>query len=375
MMHRLRPHGSGIAPRTAWLPPLSLLAACAGQHPASSGSHAGADQPAVQLARFPGTPCEWIPTEAVVAIVGPLEGEPQVVRSLDHPDPDSTGSACRYNLALPATPGTNAVLLHVDVTGNIIGERVGGAMVEGFREMIQRDTEAGEQPAEVKAPPPGWDGMGSRWTGFSSFGGRVGHVTVSVASLTPHLAADRAVALASRVRDAIPDLPFPNPPDPVLEALNAARGEPPREPPSGPDPCGLISASDAEAVLGKLVVPPYRSADISPLADPEGLGCSYFTAGHRVFTVRPHWDDGKMQFDMVRGVGGLAGGLIPDRTAAVADTLEGPWDDAATLAMTGQLYFLKGDQMLEIGYVTSSTDPAGAVRLARSAIARMGSAR
>ena len=82
-----------------------------------------------------------------------------------------------------------------------------------------------------------------------------------------------------------------------------------------------------------------------------------------------------MQIGMVRGVGGIAGGLVPDRTAAAADTLEGPWDDAASMGMTGLLYFLKGDQMLEIGYLTSSTDLAGAVGLARSAITRMSSPR
>lgn len=374
-MNRFRPHGSGIAPRTGWLPPLSLLAACAGQHAASSGSHESADQPAVQLAPFPGTPCQWIPTEAVVAIIGPLDGEPQVVRSLDRPDPDSTGSACRYNVALPATPGTNAVLLQVDVTGDLIGERVGGAMLQGFREMIQSGDGAEGSSPDVAAPPPGWDGAASAWTGFSSFKGRVGHVTVSVASLTPHLSADRNVALAARVRDAIPDLPFPLPPDPMLAQLNATLGKPRPEAPAEPDPCGLISAAEAEAVLGKLVVPPYRSADNSPLADPAGPGCSYFTAGHRVLLVRPHWEGGTMQFRMVRGVGGVVEGLLPEKNAAGADTLEGPWDEAATLAMTGQLYFLKGDQMLEIGHVTSSTDLAGAVQLARSAIARMGSAR
>jgi hypothetical protein len=372
MTNRLRRYGTRLATRIAWLPLLGLFAACGGQDSASAGSSARADQPAVQLAPYPNTPCEWIPTEAASAIIGPLDGEPQVVHSLERPDPDSTGSTCRYNVALPPTTlGANAVILHVDVTGDIIRERVGGAMRQGFREMIQGE----ESPPEINAPPPGWDGAGSTWTGFSSFAGRVGHVTVSVTSLTPHLPADRTVALATRVRDAIPDLPFRFLPDPLLAQLNATRGEPPPRAPSEPDPCELISAEEAEAVLGKLVVPPYRSPGISPLVDSEGPGCSYFTAGHRVFQVWPHWSGGKMQIGMVRGVGGITGGLIPDKTAAAADTLEGPWDDAASMGVTGLLYFLKGDQMLEIGYLTSSTDLAGAVGLARSAITRMGSPR
>jgi hypothetical protein len=80
---------------------------------------------------------------------------------------------------------------------------------------------------------------------------------------------------------------------------------------------------------------------------------------------------GKMMFGMARGVGGIAGGVMPDDTAAAADTVEGPWEEAAANGMTGQLYFLKGDRMLEIGYLTSSTDRAGAVRLARTAVEKL----
>ena len=36
--------------------------------------------------------------------------------------------------------------------------------------------------------------------------------------------------------------------------------------------------------------------------------------------------------------------------------------------MTGQLYFLKGNSLLELGYRTSSV---GAVRLARAAVGRL----
>lgn len=124
-------------------------------------------------------------------------------------------------------------------------------------------------------------------------------------------------------------------------------------------------------MLGKLVVPPYRSASDSPLAVRNGTGCSYFTAGHRALTINPHWDSGKMIFGMAKGVGGVVGSVAPDDTAAAADTLEGPWEEAAANGTTGQLYFLKGDRMLEVNYVTSSTDRAGAVRLARSAVEKL----
>ena len=100
-------------------------------------------------------------------------------------------------------------------------------------------------------------------------------------------------ALATKVRDVIPDLPFPFPRDPDLERMARAAGAPLDAEPVGPDPCALLSPAQAEAVLGKLVVPPYRSAGDSPLAQRSGASCTYFTAGHRAFTVMPHWDSAR----------------------------------------------------------------------------------
>jgi hypothetical protein len=55
-----------------------------------------------------------------------------------------------------------------------------------------------------------------------------------------------------------------------------------------------------------------------------------------------------------------------------ADTLDtGPWEDAAGDPATGQLYFLKGDRLIELGYFVSSTNFDGAVRLARIAVGRL----
>lgn len=42
-----------------------------------------------------------------------------------------------------------------------------------------------------------------------------------------------------------------------------------------------------------------------------------------------------------------------------------------TASPTGALCFLKGDRMLEVTYLTSSTDRAGALLLARKAVARL----
>ena len=78
-----------------------------------------------------------------------------------------------------------------------------------------------------------------------------------------------------------------------------------------------------------------------------------------------------MLFGMAKGVGGVVGSVAPDDTAAAADTLEGPWEDAAANGSTGQMFFLKNDRMLEIMFVTSSTDRVGAVRLARAAMEKL----
>jgi hypothetical protein len=357
---------------------LGLLLSAAGcgdsrQSAAAAPAVAAGSATPVQTAAAPASACDWIPTTEVAAIVGPLEGEPTVVRSMEQPDPDARGTACRYALADKPRVGIGAVVLEVDLSGAVIRERVGDNMAEGVRQAIQSDIDAAGGPAPVaKAPPPpGWDRLGKLWTGYNAFSGRVGHVAVSVMSLTPDLPAARTAALATRVRDAIPDLPFPFPRDPDLERIARAAGRPLDAEPTGPDPCALLSRDQVEPVLGKLVVPPYRSADDSPLAVKNGGSCSYFTAGHRAFTIKPHWNSGKMIFGMAKGVGGVVGSVAPDDTAAAADTLEGPWEEAAANGSTGQLYFLKQDRMLEINFVTSSTDRGGAVRLARAAMEKL----
>jgi hypothetical protein len=52
---------------------------------------------------------------------------------------------------------------------------------------------------------------------------------------------------------------------------------------------------------------------------------------------------------------------------------KGPWDKAQVSSGTGALLFLKGDQLLEVHYLTSSTDRRGAVKLAAQAMPRLSS--
>ena len=77
---------------------------------------------------------------------------------------------------------------------------------------------------------------------------------------------------------------------------------------------------------------------------------------------------------MVRGVGNLVAGIAGDKEAETADTLDGPWDDVV-LGLDGNLAFLKGDRLLELAYATSSTDQAGALKLARIALERLAAQR
>jgi hypothetical protein len=125
-------------------------------------------------------------------------------------------------------------------------------------------------------------------------------------------------------------------------------------------------------VLGKLVGPPYRADEGTPLAMAKGRSCAYFTAGHHALVVTPTWEYGGTAYEATRGIGGLLERVAPALHMDGADTLDtGPWDEAAGDPATGQLYFLKGDRMVEIGYTVSSTDFDGAVRLARIAVGRL----
>jgi hypothetical protein len=168
---------------------------------------------------------------------------------------------------------------------------------------------------------------------------------------------EQTVAIANRIREGIADLPFPS------ERSGA---------PASYDPCVLVTVQEAEAVLGKLVVPPFRSDEGKPLAMENGKSCTYYTAGHHALVVTPTWTYGGMAFETMRGVGGMLEGIAPSLHEDAADTLDsGPWDDAAGDPATGELYFLKGDRLLQVGYHVSSTDMDGAVRLAKIAIGRL----
>jgi hypothetical protein len=127
-------------------------------------------------------------------------------------------------------------------------------------------------------------------------------------------------------------------------------------------------------VLGALVVAPYRVWKGGALAHPYGQSCACYTANHRALVLTPHFAGGADEMRFARAGGGLRAVGMVDREAEGADTLEGPWDEAA-IDIEGQLAMLTGDRMLEMAYLTSSTDLAGAIRLAAPALRGLGAAR
>jgi hypothetical protein len=269
--------------------------------------------------------------------------------------------------ATDTTINRAVVTLSVDLRGDMTGERAGrmtGAMLANmFKDALGKNTSAADtttQQARPK-PPEGWD-VANVPRGKGDFRGRIGHLTISIDedAMFGAVPAEKKAALAARVRDRITDLPFAYP----------FAGPGPIEPPSGPDPCSLLTSKEAESVLGKLLAPPYRSHDGGPYARPNGSSCAYYTAGHHVLVLNPRWRNGKQLFGIGRGVGSIVGAVAANPDREKADTLDGPWDDVEP-GLDGTLAFLKGDQMLEVEYLTSSTDAAGAVRLARIALGRL----
>ena len=345
-----------------------------GRAPAASAS-------AVHTAARPTDACGWISAAEVAKIVGPLTGTPYPSDDgCVYPLPLDTATARRNAQVLelrrsikdrlgqsdlsPLEPDTSGVIVDVQVyTDPAMGRGLAASFAK-MGQMMCADSADAEQPwckaAERKAsappaPVPGWDRTNDSTS--RSFFGRVGHLAVDVKVHAAEVAHQQAVAIANRIRDAIPDLPFP-----ATRPANAV----------GPDPCILLKVEEVEAVLGKLVVPPYRSDEETPLAMAQGKSCSYFTAGHHALVLTPTWEYGGTAFEAMRGVGSIIERVAPVLHDGAADTLDtGPWEDAAGDPATGQLYFLKGDRALELGFLVSSTGFDGAVRLARIAVGRL----
>ena len=323
-----------------------------------------------RTATRPDSPCGWITAAEVEAVIGKLSGPSRKQEGgCFYPLPVDSITLARRAKAdqvrqaleragmksdWPAEPeDTGGVLLHVTV-GVGADERPAELGFATLGSWVGDDS-------LLTAPKPG-DGWDYRTSiiGKPNFVGRAGTVMVAITGGTYGIDERVLATLAARVRDRIPDLPFVEP--------AAASVVPP-----GPDPCGILSRGDAEAVLGPLVVAPYRARQGGALADPGGRSCAYYSGTHRALVLTPHFSGGAGEMRSVRARGGLGMAGIVDRLAEGADTLEGPWDEVA-IGVYGELAMLKGNRMLEMAYLTSSTDMAGAIRLSHAALGRLAAA-
>ena len=346
--------------------------------PASSESQ----KPAVPTAAVPDDLCGWIPVAEVEAIVGRLaeppkkqEGcrytltMPEAVRAQRHQEVQAAeklrdafeklgaapqpagGSLANYQ----SDPKTYAFTLAVDINGNLAGELATDAVAKRFGAERRADPTASSGKPDV-GTTAGWDSVGLAPYGFSA---RIGHIQISVDGQAPDVPRAPLQAVAAKVRDRIPDLPF--------AATNLYQV--PRAGARDVNPCSLVTRQEAEAVLGKLLVDPYRASSYyPPLVHNQGQSCGYFTSGHHVFVITPTWSGGKQRFGMDKGMGGLVGFAAPQQGISV---IEGPWEQTQTSATTGALLFLKGDRLLEVHYLTSTASRADTIKLAAQAMQRL----
>jgi hypothetical protein len=312
------------------------------------------DVEAVSAAGIPAA-CDLIPRAEIERLAGPLDGEPK-----------REEKGCWYYVAMDTT----------SAEWKQLRERAERARAHGMDERaielyhstrrglyVEVDllAEGDSQPRNGRtAPPEEWDQTRTSSRG-TIFHGRAGHVSVALRLQQLRIPPDTLAAVASRVRDRIPDGPIAHP-----------DADPSQPPPPGEHPCSVLTREEAEAVLGRLVAAPFRTRERTPLADPAGKSCAYLTAGHRAFVLTPTWDYGAIDLKASRMVGGLVR-TVADLHGIEGDTLEGAWDDAV-VDLTGELLLLKGAHSLGIRYRASSTDAAGAIGLAGPALQRLAAA-
>jgi hypothetical protein len=343
---------------------------------AAAGTAGNATNAEVQLATRPASDCDWIPAAEVEAIVGklaepPHEGEDGCVYKLPMPQKvlDERAKYKKLSEALSKLPGAEksdkgppddpyGFVLEVDLKDFGIGESVAKSVRRMLSTGDPNDTISVADSATIA--PDSLRKMLNGWDRRTMHGGRIGHIkiTISKLSLDLDLPDDQLDSVTVHVRDRIPDLPFP------MKGYSEKESR---------DPC-ILTRQEAESVLGPLLIPPYRIGGDGPFAFAEGPSCGYYTKGHHVLILTPKWERGKFEVASNNGIGGLVRAVSGDQEGQAADTLEGPWDQAA-MSLDGRLLVLKGDRSLEVGYRGSGTDEAGALKLARIALPRLAGAK
>jgi len=285
------------------------------------------------------------------AIVGKLDRAPARNHGDEAIKPDANGKVCAYVVqALKPTSIPSGVYVEVATHD---GTQLTTGVMAGLRAVTDWFPEGYAAKDTGIAGP--WDqaaGFGKRL-----FTARQGDAAVLLTGIGYGIPKEQLGAIAAKVLAKIPDMPTAAPPP---------RSDGDNENPPG-DPCSFVTAANAEAVLGKLAVAPYRSRTSTSMAWENGGSCSYRTQKHRVLVFTPTWEGGKNELKMAAITSQQTSKVFGG--SAEADTLEGPWDQVAG-GPSGEVYFLKGDKLIAIQYNTSSTDIAGAVALARIALGK-----
>lgn len=340
----------------ATLAPLLCLTIACGEADvrAESAALPGDAQPrrAVQTQPFDTDPCTWVTLPEIEAFIGSIQGTPWRGKSAENPSRQDGGRACVYQVGGDdANPEVIAAQVDFeDATSYEVGYDLA---IEAVSQHTTEDLRAHEPPTQ-----PGWDhtgGIGQQWVG------RLGHMAVVIGRFGAQVPDTNLYRLAALIRDRVPDLPV------------AAEYGDPNGAGYGPDPCALVTREEAEAVLGKLPIPPYRSKSSTPFADGSGEACTYYRGQHRVLVITPHWSDAEWLF-------GAGAGLTDEVTIRTgvgeesADTLEGPWEQSKADLGGGTLNFLTGDRMIEMQYRTAGVELGEALKLARTAVERLAAA-
>jgi hypothetical protein len=293
-------------------------------------------------------PCAWLTRAEVEGIIGPLGAAPYRVNDAEQFDqPNPKGSACFYQLATHSEDEPAFVAVGVILDGSATIEAGLGA---GLSETGLDSLGGTDEGYKARG---GWDWKNDLGGALKT--ARIGHLAIMSSVRAARLSAGATDSLAAAIRDRIPDLPFGE----ATVTTDAVTSS---------NPCALLTQAEAEAVLGTLLVAPFRSHESSPIAYAKGKSCSFYTAGHHVLVLTPTRSEGKMIFSMMSGLTQNVSDKLG--ASAVNDTLDGPWDQTAR-GMDGTLYVLKGDQLLAIQYRTSTTNLRGALRLAAGALPRL----
>ncbi|MEP6507725.1 MAG: hypothetical protein ABJC63_05820 [Gemmatimonadales bacterium] len=340
---------------------IGIFACSKSDAPASGGAEGGAangeaSTSAASAGNVPtqppnADPCMWMSQAEAEAVLGKLDRAPARNHGDEAIKPDPNGKMCAYVVqALKPTSIPSGV--YVEVASHD-GTQLTAGVMAGLRAVTDWFPEGYAAKDTGTAGP--WDqaaGFGKRL-----FTARQGDAAVLLTGIGYGIPKEQLGAIAAKVLAKIPDMPTAAPPP---------RSDGDNENPPG-DPCSFVTVADAEKVLGKLAVAPYRSRSTTSMAWDNGGSCSYRTPKHRVLVLTPTWEGGKNELKMAAITSQQTSKILGG--SAEGDTLEGPWDQVAG-GPSGEVYFLKGDKLIAIQYNTSSTGIAGAVALARIALGK-----